>query len=200
MNNPEFVKINNELYPINTDFRVAIECNRISMDETIGDNERCLATIYLLFGDKGLDDAENHNELYKLAIKYLTLNRVAENKGQKNEPDMDFIEDMNFIEASFVSDYNIDLEKTKMHWWKFYNLLCGLSNSEFGNCCVLNRVRNLRNLDLSTIDDVKKRAELAEAKKVISLKNKKQEKTGLNEKQKNNIEDYYRLTGIKRKE
>ena len=51
MNNPEYVKVDNKVYKINTDFRVAIECNRIAEDENIGEIERPLAIIYKLFGD-----------------------------------------------------------------------------------------------------------------------------------------------------
>lgn len=52
MSNPKYIKIDNELYEINTDFRVAIECNSIAEDENIGEYERALAVIYKLFGEK----------------------------------------------------------------------------------------------------------------------------------------------------
>ena len=75
MNNPEFVKIGDKRYKINTDFRIAIKCNEISMDENIGDYERLLAIIYLLFGDEGLEDEMNHEKLLELGIKYLQCNK-----------------------------------------------------------------------------------------------------------------------------
>ena len=83
---------------------------------------------------------------------------------------MDFVEDMDYIEASFMSDFHIDLENEKMHWWKFMKLMNGLSNSEFGNCCVLNNIRNLRNMDLSKIKDSKLKNELQEQKQKFALK------------------------------
>ena len=52
MNNPQYVKVDNELYKINTDFRVALECNQIALDTKINDYERALAIIYKLFGEK----------------------------------------------------------------------------------------------------------------------------------------------------
>lgn len=51
----------------------------------------------------------------------------------------------------------------------------GLSNSEMGNCCVLNRVRNLRNFDVSTIKDSKERQKIAKAKESVALKKYKKE-------------------------
>ena len=56
MNNPEYVRTKNgKNYKINTDFRVALKCNEVSMDTSIGDLERTLAIVYLLFGDEGID-------------------------------------------------------------------------------------------------------------------------------------------------
>ena len=63
MNFPKYVIIDNEKYEINTDFRVAIECNRIAEDESIGDYERGFAIIYLLFGDKGLQAKKIKNQI-----------------------------------------------------------------------------------------------------------------------------------------
>lgn len=168
MNNPEYVKIGNEKYKINTDFRIAIECNEIAMDNSTGEYEKALAIIYKLFGDKGLHDFSNHQKLLELGQRYLRLDKEFEDS--KEEPDMDFKQDMDYIEASFMSDYQIDLNNTKMHWWTFYNLLNGLSNSEFGNCCVLNRIRNLRTYDVSQIKDRKEREKIIKAKKQVALK------------------------------
>ena len=175
LNNPEYVKVGDKKYKINTDFRVAIECNNIAQDDSIGNTERPLAIIYKLFGDEGLDNSQDWDKLLELAIKYLTLNKDKSCVDNNTEIDMDFNEDMDYIEASFMSDYKIDLTTEKMHFWKFYTLLEGLSNSELGNCCVLNRVRNLRTFDLSQIKDNKERERLAKAKEMVALKNTKKE-------------------------
>ena len=175
LNNPEYVKVGDKKYKINTDFRVAIECNNIAQDDSIGNTERPLAIIYKLFGDEGIDNPQDWDKLLELAIKYLTLNKDTNGVDNNTEIDMDFNEDMFYIETSFMSDYRIDLTTEKMHWWKFYNLLEGLSNSEIGNCCILNRVRNLRTFDLSQIKDNKERERLAKAKEMVSLENNKHE-------------------------
>lgn len=175
LNNPEYVKIGDKKYKINTDFRVAIKCNEIAQDDSIGDKERALAVIYKLFGDEGLNDEQNWQKLLELAKRYLTLNKENANTYNDNEIDMDFSEDMAYIEASFMSDYKIDLANTKMHWWKFYTLLEGLSNSELGDCCILNRIRNLRTMDISKISDNKERERLAKAQEMVSLKKNRYE-------------------------
>ena len=198
MDYPKYVKIGEKKYKINTDFRVAIECQEIALDDSIGDFERALAIIYKLFGDDGLDDSNNYEKLLELAQKYLSCGKEVDNKTNE-EPDMDFIQDMDYIEASFMSDYNIDLQNTEMHWWKFYNLINGLSNSEMGNSCVLNRIRNLRTFDTKDIKDQKELAKINEAKKQVALK-KREVKKELTYEQKRNIDNFYEKIGINRKE
>lgn len=198
MNYPKYVEVNNRRYKINTDFRVAIECNRIAEDEMIGDFERVLGIIYTLFGEEALNHREDYEKLLELAKKYLVCGKEMNNR-ENEEPDMDFIQDMDYIEASFLSDYNIELANTEMHWWKFYNLINGLSNSEMGNCCVLNRIRNIRNYDTKDIKDSKQLAKINEAKKQVALKKEKNIIT-LTKKQEENIDYFYKMTGINRKE
>lgn len=198
MNNyPEYAEINNKKYKINTDFRIAIECQNIATDESISDYERALAIIYKLFGDDGIDDFNNYDKLLEIATKYLSCGKELDNKNE--EPDMDFSQDMDYIEASFMSDYNIDLANTSMHWWKFYNLINGLSNSEMGNCCVLNRVRNLRTYDTKDIKNPKELEKIKKAKEQVALK-KKVVKKNLTTEQQKNIDNFYKMTGIERKE
>lgn len=196
MNNPEYAKIGDKKYKINTDFRIAIECNEIAQDDNVRDTERALAIIYKLFGDEGLNNPQDWEKLLELGIKYLTLGKDINNTNDV-EIDMDFNEDMNYIEASFMSDYKIDLSETKMHWWKFYTLLEGLSNSEIGNCCVLNRVRNLRTFDLSQIKDNKEREKIAKAKEMVSLKKIKQE-IELTKEQEESMRELDEIIGFKK--
>lgn len=189
MRYPEYAEVNGKKYKINTDFRYAIECNRIATDNTIGDYERALATVYTLFGEEGINNREDTEKLLELAKKYLLCG--AEHIESDEEPDMDYIQDMDYIEASFMSDYHIDLSETKMHWWKFSNLMNGLSNSELGDCCVLNRIRNLRNYDTKDIKDSKERQKIEEAKQRVALHKKK-----ATEEQEKNAEELLRDLGL----
>lgn len=181
---PEYVEVEGKKYKINTDFRVAIECNRIAEDDTIGNLERALGVIYTLFGDEGINTPNHYEKLLELAQKYLVCGNELDNN-VNDKPDMDFIEDYGLIWASFMSDYNgLDLDKTKMHWWKFMDLMNGLSNSEMGNCCVLNRIRNLRTFDVSEIKDKKERDKILKAKKQVELKKYKKKGRKATEKEK----------------
>lgn len=173
---PEYVQVGDKKYKINTSYKTAIQCNAIAEDDNINDIERALAIIYKLFGEEALEDVENRETLLEKAKKYLSCG--VDNVEQSNEPrDMDFIEDMPYIKASFMSDYHIDLNKIDMHFWEFYELINGLSNSEMGNCCVLNRVRNLRNFNLAEIKDSKEREKIRKAKNSVALKRNKKKAT-----------------------
>ena len=192
MKYPEYVEVEGKRYKINTDFRNAIECNRIATDSTIGDFERVLGIIYVLFGDEGINTPEHYERLLELAQKYLACGKELEDNSE--EPDMDFIQDMDYIEASFMSDYHMDLANMEMHWWKFFNLMNGLSNSEMGNCCILNRIRNLRNYDLKDIQDPKERNKIKKAKEQVAL-HKKPKKQATNEQLKS-AEEFIKALGI----
>ena len=187
---PEYVEIKGKKYKINTDFRIAIECNRVAEDDTIGDLERGLAVIYLLFGDEGLDTPEHYEDLLKLAKRYLSCDEELNTK-RNEKPDMDFIEDYGYIWASMFADYHgLDIDKENIHWWKFIDLLNGLSNSELGNTCILNRIRNIRTANPKDIKDVKERQKLIDLQKQFSLKKNKKSKEKLNEKEKDSAKEF----------
>ncbi len=194
MNNyPEYVIVNERKYNIKTDFRVAIRCNEIANDETIGDLERALGVICTLFGKECINYPQDYGTLLKMAKKYLSCGKDLDNVDDK-EIDMDFIQDYDYIVASFMSDYHIDLNDTKMHWWEFFNLLNGLSNSEVGSCCVLNRIRNLRNFDVNEVKDAKTRNKIIKAKNQVALK--KDKKAEMTEEQKQSAEEFYKALGL----
>ena len=57
------------------------------------------------------------------------------------------------------------------------DLMNGLSNSELGDCCILNRIRNLRNYDTKNIKDKNERQRIEKAKQQVALKKKENKPT-----------------------
>lgn len=171
---PKFAKIKNIKYKINTDFRVALKCNEIANDSKIRDEERSLAIIYLLFGEQGLNDYENWNSLLRIAIKFLNIGKEIEDEydNEEKETNMDYNQDWGYIRTSFFGEYTIDLDKEKMHWWRFYELLCGLSEK-----CILSRVRFIRDFDIGQIKDSAEREKWIKQKEMVALKQTKNEKS-----------------------
>lgn len=164
---PKYVIIDDIEYEINTDFRVALECNKIAQDNSIGDVERALAIIYKLFGDKGLEHWNHHQKLLEYAQKYFSCGKsIEEIKKQKKDEkfELDFDKCMGLIQSSFKFDYQYDpYAKDYVHWYEFNNDLMNLSTSEFGTCCALNRIVSILNQDPKDIKDDKSRKSLIDS-------------------------------------
>ena len=192
---PEYAEVNGKQYKINTNFKVAIECNRIAEDGSISDTERALAIIYMLFGDEGINTPEHYEKLLEIGKKYLLCGK--EYDGDANQkPDMDFIEDYSYIWTSMYSDYHgLDIDKEEIHCWKFMDLMNGLSNSELGDCCILNRIRNLRNFDLKDIKDAKERERIKKAQRQVALKKYQKPKKEATEEQLKSAKEFYEALG-----
>lgn len=189
------IQIENTIYTADVDFRTAIRCNEIATDENIGDFERVLGIICTMFGEKALNNPNHYEKLLKWALNYLSCGKKIESTNE--ESDMDYVEDMEYIEASFMSDYQIDLENTEMDWQKFNKLMNGLSNSDMGNCCILNRIRNLRNFNPMEIKDEKERDKIIKAKQQVALKrNKKEIEVELTDEQQKSVDEFYKALGF----
>lgn len=161
---PRFAKVGEKKYKINTDYRVALECNRVAKTD-VSEEERGLAIIYLLYGEEGLENSQDWNELLSIALKYLNCGKEKTEDIEEQEIDMDLEQDWEYIRTSFFYDYNVKLKQdTYMHWWEFYNLLCGLSDK-----CILNRIRFIRNFDVEQISDSREREKWIRQKEQVAL-------------------------------
>lgn len=200
MNNPNYVKVDDKLYKINTDFRVAIECNKIAQNTKIGDYERAMAIIFKLFGEDGLNCVKI-DKLLELGIKYISLLDTNKNDLKtdlKANLDIDISKCEGLIRSSFKFDYNYDPYELKyLHWYDFYNDLENLSTSEFGNCCILNRVISILNQDASKIKDNKERQKLVETQKLLKEKYCVIQEKELTDEQEKSAEEFYKALNLK---
>lgn len=138
---------------------------QVADDETIGEHERGLAIVYIMYSF--IPDIEEAHDYLEKAIKFLQCGKEASNNDSTaEEADMDIIYDLPYINASFMSDYHIDLSQNNMHFWQFCNLITGLTDK-----CVLNRIRDLRALDVKDFDK-SQRAKLIKAKAQVALPQK----------------------------
>jgi len=158
MKYPELITIDGADYEINTGYEYALACFRCINDPDITATERSLGVIGILYKEKPV----NLDEAMEMAIQYLQCGK--ENNDPDRKPDMSFEHDENYIRSSFMTDYKIDLDETDMHWWKFCNLLQGLTDN-----CILNRVRDIRNYDLSTVKDTATRHKILKAQRELAL-------------------------------
>lgn len=186
---PEYAKIGEKTYKIDTDFKTAIRC-QIVAQSNVRDEERALAIIYLLFGDEGLNNPEDYNELLKKGLYFLSCGKETESNN--SDTDMDFEQDEAYIKASFYTDYGIpNIYKINMHWWEFIDLINGLKSD-----CVLNRVREIRNYDTSQIKDPKTLTQIMKQKESVALKRKEPE-VEMTEEQKRSYEEFMKQMGMR---
>lgn len=157
---PEYANIDGQRYKLRTDFRVGLRCFKVIEDGSICDEERALAVIYLLFGF--VPDTDLQLFLNKATL-FLQCGKTKE-EHEEQKKDMDFEHDKSYISASFMSDYRIDLNAVNMHWWQFCELIQGLTEH-----CVLSRVRDIRNYNLSDIKDNQARMRMAKAQQKLAL-------------------------------
>lgn len=165
---PEYANIEGKLYKINTDFRYALQCFKVINDSTISDIERAIAIVSILFGKEDenggiINIPDNLNIALEKASFFLSCGKQNRN-AKEMKKDMDFEYDKEYIYASFMSDYNIDLSNIEMHFWKFCGLISGLTDNS-----ILNRIRDLRNTNLSDYKDSKTRSKMQEAMERVAL-------------------------------
>ena len=67
LNNPEWVEVNKKRYKINTDVRIAIECQKIAEDTTIGDFQRAMGILYKLYGEEALKEENSIKNVFNLS-------------------------------------------------------------------------------------------------------------------------------------
>ena len=143
-------------YHINTDFKCGIKISRALDDWQLGDEERVLTALSLLYGE-GIPDDMN------IALDglrwFLTCGKEADKASYSDIDDVDnakesvnvkgddisfdFEVDASNIYAAFLKNYNIDLTKTDMHWFQFIALFSNLKNTS------LNDMMYYRTIDLS---------------------------------------------------
>lgn len=158
---PTKAKINGKIYPINTDYRIAIECLNIINDKDIGDLERTYAVIYRLFGI--IPDDNEMKEFVEKVTLYLGCGETQKEQRSKNK-DIDINHDMKYIIPSFRSTYGIDIMNEDMHWYEFINLISGFTDNS-----IMSRVRDIRNYDLKEIKDTKIKRRIIEMKENVAL-------------------------------
>lgn len=165
---PYYAEIDNKQYKINTDYKVALACFKTIDDEDIDDVTRAYALITLLFG---VDvEFKDMNKAMDIVKTYLMCGKTYDE--QNDAPaDIDFEQDSGLIQASFMADYKIDLETTDMHWWKYCDLISGLTEKT-----VLSKVRDLRNFNINELKDSNERIKMAKAKDKVALKIKRSKK------------------------
>lgn len=116
---------------------------------------------------------KQHRAAHEPLIRFFRMEE-AEDTGQepydsedppaRSAPLYDFRFDAKYIIAGFLQDYQMDLTRVHMHWWKFRILLDGLSaGTEFKQRVMY------RNTNAAEIKDVKERQRIRKIQRAIAI-------------------------------
>lgn len=157
----QYATIQGQRYKINTDFKVAMECDRIANDNEINDIDRGVLITGLLFGE----DSPYCQEALDKAEIFLGGGDKSNDKRI-----IDLQQHWDMIYSAFKGQYDIDLHKVDLHYQEFLMLLKGLKDQ------VLTDVIEILTYDMSTVTDAKQKRKIREAQKKFAIKDKKEGK------------------------
>lgn len=116
---PEAVRIDGEVYPVNTDFRVGLRIMAAFEDSKLMDFEKQAVMCGLLFQKQPPD----FDRACAAAIKFLDCGEEPE----KVDADLpqptrvySFTKDAKYIYSAILQTHGVDLQTVEqLHWWKF---------------------------------------------------------------------------------
>ena len=148
-------------YLLRTDYRVGIQITLVLEDFELDDDERVLKALELLYGYGIPDDinlALNGLKWFMSCGKkcsgdssteYLDTNdideEVEDNVSDNGRIAYDFEIDSDLIYASMFSQYGVEIDKEKIHWFKFIAMFKCLKDTE------LNDLMYYRTVDISKL-------------------------------------------------
>jgi len=162
---PTKMEANGHIYPINTDYRVALACFRALEDDEITDLERFYAIETLLLGSDVLEEDE---KILKNKIT-IYLRCGKEENTSEEEIDFDYLQDETNVRTSIRQCYsNLDIGKMEyLHWYEYNDLISGLTSDS-----LINKIRDIRSYDLSEITDEKQKNKIMAVQSRLALKDK----------------------------
>lgn len=126
----EYIELGGERYHVNLSFDVVLRCGEIMQDTIFKPIERYAIAFQQFFGctpnDLDLTREEMTNAVDLVYEKFIVSH--DDKKENSNKKSYDIEQDADFIYATFLQDYNIDLfeEQGKLHWKKFLALLSSI--------------------------------------------------------------------------
>ena len=148
----------------NTDFRYAIMFELLMQDRKLSKQTKLYQSIKIFY--------PNHVENIEKAIdnilwfygggKDSTIKKETKETKKKQIYSYEF--DANLIYAAFKSQYNIDLQKDKLHWWIFKAMFEGLNKDN-----KIVEIMGYRAMDISKIKDKEEKNKFKELKKIYAL-------------------------------
>ena len=169
---PKIIIIDGVKTPVDPDFRIMCEYSEaVSRNDSSG-----LAGIASRFFFAGLPEGVKEKAAAMAMMDFYAAGLAPSGGGKSSamenpEPSFDFEEDEAYFFAAFLSEYGIDLNTVKLHWFDFCALFRGLPDE-----CRLKRIISIRSESLSDIKSPGEKARVRRLKGIFALKRKKQQR------------------------
>lgn len=144
---PESLIVDGAEYLIHSDFRTVLKCNEIIEREPELSQQSLVEILQLFYEDCTFFTEEHIEKMFW----FFSCGRERKKKkfprkiaGLNDKQSFDFEEDAELIYAGFQQQYGIDLQRERMHWWRFMILL-----DNFGADTRLSKVMEYRTTDTS---------------------------------------------------
>ena len=158
-------------FKIRTDFRESIKFELLMQNDKINENDKVKLALNLYYYDISLKDTES----LKMAINDILWFYKCGKEEQEKETSRKIIGghpkriysyefDAEYIFSAFMEQYEIDLNKEYLHWWKFRSLFNSLNEE-----VLFSKIMSYRAIDLSKIKDKDMKKYYKKMKKIYTL-------------------------------
>lgn len=124
---PKKIKVNENIYDINYDYKSIINILLALEDEELTNNEK----IYIMIKNLYIDEIPENDmeEAIEKAIKFIDLGKESDDSNHKSDArTYSFEKDASYIFSGINQTHHIDLEEKKnLHWWKFMSMFMDMS-------------------------------------------------------------------------
>lgn len=154
--------------PVDPDFRIMCEYGAAAESKDTEALRSIAERFYFAGLPHGVDGKMAADGMAEFYADGIAPDRDREDKKPSHkEPKkcFDFEEDEAYFYAAFLSEYGIDLEKVKLHWFTFCALFRGLPDE-----CKLKRIIGIRAEELGDIKSGAEKARVRKLKGVFALK------------------------------
>ena len=163
---PNEVTVNGKEYAINSDFKTSMLFEIMMSDKELDDREKIDNTLMLYYPVIPKDIKEAMEQILWF---YRCGQDMIKSKGSgsgKNDQIYDFNFDDDYIYSAFLDQYNIDLQDTDLHWWKFKALFKSLKSDN-----EIVKIMGYRSMDLNKIKDKEEKARYRKMKELYKIQN-----------------------------
>ncbi len=146
-------KITPNGYKIRTSYKQGIKFELLMQDKILNKDEQIELALNLFYLKKDLAEIKEAKEIQKRIEDIIWFykcgkeEKTSRKKGN-NKQIYSYKFDDNKIYSAFIQQYNIDLQKTDLHWWQFKSLFECLTDKT-----QIVQIMGYRALDISKIKD-----------------------------------------------